>query len=161
MEFLDLVDKDGKSIGKTISRGETQLDGELAQVVHIWFKDKKNKFLIQKVSKEKGSVFAVTGGMVSSGETSADAAVREVKEEIGIDISNSDMRYIGKAVHAERLLIYTYLVQKDFSVEKFTLQPAEVDSIYWLSMAAIEKLGKELRQSTTVSLSLVKKYLNL
>ena len=40
----------------------------------------KGEFLFQMVSKEKGSIWATTGGHVKSGETSLDGIINEIKD---------------------------------------------------------------------------------
>jgi len=69
MELLDLVDGDGQPVGKTVVRG-TKINfenGEYAPVVHVYSRDGNGRFLIQKMSKEKASLYATTGGMMESG----------------------------------------------------------------------------------------------
>ncbi|MDR1917474.1 MAG: NUDIX hydrolase [Christensenellaceae bacterium] len=164
MELLDLVDKDGKPIGKTIVRSDNISfnDGEYVCAVHVWLQNSNGEFLIQKTSKIKGNVFAVTGGMVESGESSKPAAFREVWEELGIDISRENVVNLGHIIHDNALLLCVFLLQKDFSHEKFTLQKREVASIRWFDLDKIEKMNAEktLRGSSYTSLNLVKQYLS-
>lgn len=162
MEIIDLVDKDGNPTGKTINRGDRiPVDGEYIQVVHIWLQDISGKFLVQKTSERKGGWFATTGGVVSSGQVIKDAAIREVREEIGIDISNEDVIYLGKGIFNGKVLVNVYFLQKDFSKDNFVLQEEEVQSIDWLSLQEVERLcdEKTLRASSDTSFFLVKKYL--
>ncbi|MCL2519208.1 MAG: NUDIX hydrolase [Oscillospiraceae bacterium] len=53
-----------------------------------------NKILLQKPTNDTG--FAVPGGHVEFGETNAETLVREFKEEIGADITVSDLKWVAE-----------------------------------------------------------------
>ena len=46
--------------------------------------------MIQKTSKTKGSLYCLTGGHVTYGETPLEAMIREVKEELGINLKDNN-----------------------------------------------------------------------
>ena len=95
MEILDLYDKDKKITNLQISRGVKVPKGYYRLVVHICIFNNKGEMLIQKRASYKkwGDKWDISvGGCVSAGETSDVAAMREVKEEIGLDIDLKDKR---------------------------------------------------------------------
>jgi 8-oxo-dGTP pyrophosphatase MutT (NUDIX family) len=53
-----------------------------------------NKVLLQKPTNDTG--FAFPGGHISFGETNAEALTREFKEEIGADISITDLKWVAE-----------------------------------------------------------------
>ena len=72
-----------------MKRGHTVPEGAYHIVISIWLKNKDGLYLMSKRSDEKEwspGVWETTGGAVMAGETSLEGAVREVKEELGIDL---------------------------------------------------------------------------
>lgn len=89
MEYLAVVNEKDKVIGKK-SRKYVHDHHLIHRGVHIFIVNKKGEVLIQKRSKFKkdraGYLDASVGGQVLSGETYKAAAIREAKEELGVDI---------------------------------------------------------------------------
>ena len=61
----------------------------------IFIENSKGEFLIQKTSKNRDSVYATTGGHVDYGDTFDHTIIKEVREELGIDISNDNIIKMG------------------------------------------------------------------
>lgn len=88
MEIWDLYDENRQIIGEHI-RGEELPDNGYHLVVHIWIRNSKGQFLIaqRSASREQNPLmWECQGGSVLKGETSIQGALREVKEEVGIDL---------------------------------------------------------------------------
>ena len=66
-----------------------------AGAVPIIIKDKENNYLFvrRKYNPLKGTL-DLPGGFIDFGETAENCAVREVKEETGIDIKEKDLKYL-------------------------------------------------------------------
>ena len=93
MEIVDVYNKRKELTGKKKERYE-KVDGQYTQYVHVWIMNDKNKFLIQKRAKNKKinpNKWSQTGGAVDSGETVIEAAIREVKEELGLSIGKENI----------------------------------------------------------------------
>ena len=90
IEIWDIVDESGNKTGRLHERGKKMAPGEYHRVVHVWKHNKKDEWLINKrVNKagdKDGGKWETTMGAVLSGEASIDAALRETKEELGIDL---------------------------------------------------------------------------
>ena len=92
-EYWDVYDAHGKKIeGKRSVRGRHDLaPNEYHLVVYVWIINDKNEFIISK--RQKGRTFAgsweCTGGCALSGDTSLSAAMREVREELGLTLDSS------------------------------------------------------------------------
>lgn len=104
-ERIDILDSDGNSTGKTALKSEAHEQGWFHSTVHVWFFTADGKVLIQQRASTKDThplLWDVSvAGHIGAGEQKEDAAVREVKEEIGLEITNGDLQKIGvfKAVH--------------------------------------------------------------
>lgn len=137
MEFLNLYDKNGNLLKDKGIRG--QKNDNLVGIVIIFIENSLGQFLIQKTSPVKGSVFATTGGHVTYGSTFKETVINEVKEELGINISNEKIveanTYIG-----ERVIQKVYYLKKDIDIEDITLQKEEVEYVKWLSREEINQL---------------------
>lgn len=95
--------------------------------------------MIQKTSKEKGEKYATTGGHVLSGETPKTAIIRETKEELGLDVSNENIIYIGDLLFGIPFGEIYYL-KKDLDIAKLKLQQEEVEQVEYLTKTEILKL---------------------
>ena len=139
MEYLDLYDENRKTIGKRIIRGEKPIEGTYINIVIVFIENSEGKFLIQKTSKEKGNIFATTGGLVSSGDTPDETIVKEIKEELGLDVKIDELTlfYTAKRKHAFQ---DAYYMKKDIDINKLILQKEEVEYVKWLSIDEINKL---------------------
>ena len=142
MEILDVYDVNGNKLDKTTVRGNLNLnEGEYVKIVTVWFRS-GIRYLIQLTSEQKGSIYAVTGGHVPTGSTSREQAKVECKEELGFDLEDSKLKYIGPVVE-KRVIIDVYLYEdEDMDLEEveFTLQEEEVESVCWLTKDEMEDM---------------------
>jgi isopentenyldiphosphate isomerase len=135
MEILDIYDESGNRTGKSVKRGQELKNGEFHLVVHIYIINKKGEFLIQKRSLKKKiypGLWDVTGGAVISGEDSETAALREVKEEVGIQLLRDDLVYITR-LKRRNTLVDVWAAYKDAAVEDVVMQEDEVDAVKYVS----------------------------
>ena len=97
MEYWDIYDKHKRKTGKIIKRGDALQDEEYHLVVNIWIKNKNNDFLITRRAAKRSFplMWECTGGSAIKGETSLDAACREVKEELGLNLDRSTGKLLG------------------------------------------------------------------
>jgi len=89
MELLDILNENGNKTGRITERGKIIKKNEYTLVVNVWIKNNKGEFLITKRSPNKKmlpNMWEATCGAVVAGEDSLNAALREVKEEINIDL---------------------------------------------------------------------------
>ena len=109
MEVWDLYDENKNLTGKTMVRGEKVPDNYYHLVVHVWIKNSKGEYLISQRAENKTLPlkWECTGGAVLKGETSLEGAIRETKEEVGIDLDREN----GELVYSE--------VRKTFKGRKF------------------------------------------
>ena len=141
MEYLNLYDKEGNLLNKKGIRGEKT--GDLVGIVIIFIENSKGEFLIQKTSSSRKSTFATTGGHVSYGSTFEESIVNEVKEELGIDITNQEFVETNTYVR-DYYIQKVYYLKKDIDIDinDITIQEDEVEYVKWLDKKTINELIK-------------------
>ena len=102
VEYLDVVDEDDRVLDSR-PRGECLDKGLLHRAITIFITNPSGEIFIQKRSRRArfypGRWGPSVGGHVSSGESYAIAANRELKEELGIQC---ELRELGKFVTPKR-----------------------------------------------------------
>ena len=110
MEIWDLYDKNKNLTGKYCIRGDEIPDNYYHLVVHVWIKNNKGEYLISQRAENRPRfplMWECVGGSVLKGESSLQGAIRETKEEVGIDL-----------VESEGKLVYTK-IRKNINEKKF------------------------------------------
>jgi len=92
--MFDIVDENDIIIGKA-SREDIHKNGLLHREVQVWLFNKEGELFFQKRGKHKdtypGVLDVSVAGHVESGEAYEDAALRETKEETGLDIDKKKL----------------------------------------------------------------------
>lgn len=135
-EIWDLYDENCNVTGKTLVRGNLIPEGYYHLVVHIWIKNKDNMFLISRRDGSRESYplkLECQGGSVLKGETSKEGAIREVKEEVGIDLSNIEGKMIYRKIrHHFRDIMDVWLFEYDGEVDLSKATTNEVCEVKWM-----------------------------
>lgn len=145
-ERWDVLDENGKFLGKTVMRNKAYFKpGEYHLVVHIWVVSSDGKVLLQRRADTKKLMpgeWAATGGAAISGEDSFTAASRELYEELGI---KSDETTLKKVLRLKRRnsLLDIWITVSDLPIESLKLQKSEVAEAKWVSLYDFKKMVKE------------------
>lgn len=145
MEQWDLYDGSRHPLNKTHIRGNDIAPGEYHIVVEIWTVNSKGEILLTLRHPKKEiypNLWENTGGSVLAGESSKEGAVRELKEETGIEASESELIFLG-TTRAESVFFDTYVVNKDIPIEKLTMQEGETVSAQWVTLKELDDIIKE------------------
>ena len=127
-EYLDVRDYDGNKRGIVVERGKHQHKDWWYLCVHVYIMNLDGNFLIQRRAMTKEyfpGIWDITCGAALSGEDSVDAAFRETKEELGIDISSFDRAFIGTS-HCFDCVNHVYLFKGRVELSDLKLQKEEV-----------------------------------
>lgn len=143
-EYWDIITAEGAPTGKRIKRSAFNhlLQGEYHLVVHIWVKNSKGEYLIQRRSVDREPMsgeWAATGGSVLSGERSEQAAIRELKEELSITVKENELKYITRLVR-KNSIVDIWLVGVDVALECLELQKEEVMDAKWVTEAEFKDM---------------------
>ena len=151
-ELLEVYTESLEKTGEVVERGTKPKTGYVL-AAGVIIENSSGDYLIQKTSKEKGSEFANTGGHVILGETPSSCIVREVKEEIGLDIDENELEFIGIDKHPSAPLLFSfYHLKKDVDINDLVLQKEEVDYVVWMNKDEIkEKVQKREFRKTTAN----------
>ena len=148
MEYWDLYDEKRNKLNKVVQRGEKLQDDEYHIVVNAWIRNTKNEFLITQraATKKFAFMWECTGGSALNGESSLDAAIREVKEELGINVDKSTGKLIGSTLrHYPNCpdIFDVWLFTSDVPIEEVRIQEEEVCKAMWASVDKIKELYNE------------------
>ena len=146
MEYLNLYDKQGNLLKEKGTRGIKT--NNLVGIVIIFIENSKGEFLIQKTSPSRHSHFATTGGHVSYGSTFLESIINEVKEELGIDITNEKIVEVNTYIK-DSYIQKVYYLKKDINIEDINIQEDEVEYVKWLNKETINELieNNQFRES--------------
>ena len=138
MELWDLYDKDRKPLNRTHVRGEAFAEGEYYVSCEIWVRNSKGEFLITKrhPDKKAGNLWEFAGGGTLAGETTIQSAVRELKEETGIQSQESELQLFATYQH-KNYFLDLFLLNKDVEISDIVLQPGETIDAKWASEETI------------------------
>ena len=145
MEYWNLYDYEGKKKKKTAIRGTKLSDDDFHLVVNVWLTNDKHEFLItqRSINKSHPLMWECTGGSALIGETSKEAAIREVREELGIDISKSDAKLIGRTRRYYKNcpdILDVWLFKTNVSIDDVIIQKEEVNDVMWASSLRVRQL---------------------
>ena len=142
MEILDLYDSELRPTGLTIERGKRVPPGMMIPIVVVYVYNDQGQYLIQKVAPTKGNYYSTTAGHVQSGERDfALAMLREMKEEIGLSATKSELQLV-KIRRFNYKFVFLYILKSNVPAEMLRLQKEEVSSVTWMSREDIELLCK-------------------
>jgi len=151
-EQVDILDEHGKPTGESCLKSEAHRKGLLHPTVHIWLYTSDGRVLIQQRGKNKTThplLWDVSvAGHVGAGEKIVTAAIREVQEEVGLTISESDMEPLGtfKAIHKisedfiDAELHHIFLCKLDVQLHQLTKEESEVED---LALVPLFKFAEE------------------
>jgi len=152
-ELIDIFDEKNKHTKKTCMKNEAHQKGFWHRSVHIWVYDPVKGIILQLRAKDK-KVFPnlwdiSSAGHVGAGEEPLTSAVRELGEELGLVVKESDLEFF-KILENEgeyddikdREFSYVYLLPKSLDIKDIKIQKEELQKVKFMSL---DKLEKELK----------------
>ena len=151
MELWDLYTEDRKPTGKIHIRGKEIPAGYYHLVVHVWIRNSKGEYLISQRAADRPTfplMWETVGGSVLAGEDSLAGAVREVKEEVGLDVLPGSGRLLFTKLRSiirgrpYRDIVDVWLFHYDESKAP-PIATDEVAQSKWMTPSEIEQLRTE------------------
>lgn len=152
-EYWDLYDENRNPLWRTMKRGDAFGEGEYYVCCEIWIQNSKHQLLVTQrhPNKKAGGLWEFIGGGVLAGKTTKQAAVRELAEEIGICVDETELTLLE--VHQYRnYFMDIFVVKKDLEIDCLTLQPEEVVDAKWVSDAELRQMMDEDKVVKSVAL---------
>lgn len=172
MEYLDEVNEKNEFTGKVYPKEEFHKKGLWYREVIGIIMNEKNEVLLQKRSpnkKDKPNLWEICFGHISSGETPENSILREVKEEIDLDLTEKDLIPLGIEHTSEyyentnrfhKAFSYIYLIKTDKNINEFKLQDEEVCDVKYISLKdLIDRLNKRDTSLAFINFEFIIKFL--
>ncbi len=155
MEYWDVYNEKKERTGKIVKRGDFLNDDEYHIVVNAWIKNQDGKYLISQRSANKSHplMWETTGGSILQGETALDGVLREVKEELNIDLNKQDAIYIGSGKRYYKGcpdILEIFLFEINSENLNIKVQEEEVNDYMWASVNEIKHLYESKKFEATL-----------
>ena len=143
VEICDVVDDFWTRTGWVVTRGTKLATGDYYLVVHVWIRDENGNHLIQQRAPHLVSdpgIWAITVGYVLAGEDSIAGAIREVWEELGIQLSPAQLSRFDRYTMDNRVEDIWLAEVLSNRMEEPALG-SEVAEWKWMSQAKLEQMA--------------------
>lgn len=154
LEYFDILDENGNKTGKTKLRSEVHRDGDWHKAVHIWIINNNGDVLLQRRCATKDSnpnmLDISSAGHLSVGDDSLTGALRELKEELNLDINPEDLHFIKTLKRTSK---YTatfinnefddlYILRTNKKIDDMKFQKEEISEIMYVPYKKFKKMVK-------------------
>ena len=151
MEYIDIFDENNNPTGIVKEKKQAHEDGDFHRTAHIWIINDKNELLLQKRSASKKThpnCWDISGaGHIKAGESAIDGAIRELKEELGVEVEEKDLQYIATIKSTKNPknmeFQYVYLLNCNKEVEEYIFEDNEVSEVKYIFYKDLEKMVEE------------------
>ncbi|WP_203255671.1 NUDIX hydrolase [Hyunsoonleella ulvae] len=176
-EFIDVATKEGKLTGRRELKSIIHNKGLYHHTAHIWLYTNDKKILLAQRSHKKSICPLLwdvsVAGHIDAGETPQQAAIRETKEEIGLELLEDDLKLIGifKCFQnydnglIDNEFHNTYMAELTIPLSALTPQEDEVEALKLVSFEdfehLLEHIGKDKHLIATNKTYYQKVYQNI
>lgn len=152
MEYIDVVDENNKLIGIIVPKNEVHEKGLWYREVVGFVMNEKGEILLQKRAagkKDKSNMWEVCYGHVSSKEEPKTSMIRELEEEIGLEVEEKDLEFLMTKPIKEHnedysrfhyAFSYIFLIRTDKKIFDYVLQKDEVSAIKYVKIEEVKEL---------------------
>ena len=154
MELIQIVDKKGNFTGQVMDKEEAHDKNLLHNEVGIFIINDKREVLLQKRSANKRfspNKWGLCAGHVDAYESLETAALREIKEEVGLDLSLKELIPYGEREinisDSNSHITYFYYVIRNKKAEEFVIQEEELSEVKWFNIDEIIIMIKDGKTS--------------
>ena len=160
MELWDLYTENRELTGEAHIRGEELPEDRYHLVVHVWIRNSKGEYLISQRAANRPTfplMWECVGGSVLKGETSLKGAIREAKEEIGVDLLPDNGKVVfskvRKLIDGRKFndILDVWLFQYEEEVLLSNATTDEVEQAVWMNKEQIKELFEQGKLVDTLS----------
>lgn len=149
--IYDIFDENNNPIGEIKEKNKAHEDGNFHRTAHVWIINDNNELLLQKRSATKKThpnCWDISGaGHIRAGETVTEGAIRELKEELGVEATEKDLIYITtiKSTKNPKNMEfgYVYLLRCNKKIEDYIFEDEEVSEVKYVYYEELEKMVKD------------------
>jgi len=142
-EYMDVYDTNKNKIGKIIERKNKKNipEGEYTISVHCFIINSKKQVLLtqRNYNKKRGGKWEETHGGLKSGEKSIDGIIRELHEEIGVDVKSDELK-LYSTIKNKRVFRDIYILYKDVPKDSIRFLDGEVIDCKYVSINDYKKM---------------------
>ena len=152
-EYIDIVTVTGELTGKSALKSEVHKNGWYHNTIHLWLYTKQGEILLQQRSQKK-PIYPLlwdvsVAGHIDAGETFLEAALRETKEEIGLQLQPENLSKIGIELHKslynegaiqDNEFHHVYIAELMVELNVLIPQEEEVEALKLVSFKQFEAL---------------------
>ena len=150
MEYIDIFDENNNPTGEVKEKVQAHEDGNFHRTAHVWIMNDKKELLLQKRSATKKShpnFWDISGaGHIRAGETVIEGAIRELKEELGVEVKE-DLQYIATIKSTKNPknmeFQYVYLLNCNKEIKEYIFEDKEVSEVKYVFYKDLEKMVEE------------------
>ena len=142
--MLDIVNEHDEVID-VVERSEASLRGLGYRIIYVLFYTSAGKVVLQRRHPLKtfgGMLTTTVSGHVESGDTYDETAIKETREETGIELEIDQLEFLGKrSYQAQKGMrwVAVYLHKFDGNIDELTIEENEGDGFV---LASIDELRR-------------------
>ena len=156
MELIEVVDENGDFTGEVLDKDIVHDRNLFHNEVAVFVINDQNQLLLQKRSANKRynpNKWALCAGHVDAYESLENAVLREMKEEIGLDVPKSELYPYAErdkfVDDSNSHFTYYYYVKTNKKEDEFTVQLEELSEVKWVDIDAVIEMIKNKDDSTS------------
>lgn len=150
MELLDIVDKDNNLTGEIVDREIVHETGLFHREVAVIIINENNEVLLEKRApskKQSSNKWVLCAGHIEAGDKPENAIIREIKEEIGLDLQIKDLEFLKICKRCRKFncnqynnaYMYVYMYKTKRKLSEYIIQKEEVSEVKYFDLIELEK----------------------
>lgn len=159
MELIDILDEQGNNTGEKKTKPEAHSKGLWHRAVHVWIVNSKNEVLLQRRGETLVNFPDMwdisVAGHVSAGEEPVVSALREMQEEVGLNLNAEQLKKIGEIKVQAVLNDNTYfdnefdtvfIVNLDIEPKSLKMDSREVKDLRYIPVQELKKWTEDYQK---------------
>ncbi|MDD4937667.1 MAG: NUDIX domain-containing protein [Candidatus Shapirobacteria bacterium] len=144
MELIKVLDENGQETGQILDKEIIHQKGLWHREVAVWIFNSKGEILVQRRAASKKmnpNQIGLCAGHVPENEDSITAMIREISEELGIEVNQKSLNFLITEKKERsfpnslinRIFNKVYYLKIDKEITDFKIQEEELSEIFWIN----------------------------